>query len=86
VSRVRLKLPLQKNVFFRSGKDGLLLEVIDYFLALFPVFTLSTNFPIIAITLRYTIVYKSRCFKVKRQRDCLIRTVNNSIKMSFSIP
>ena len=27
-------------------------EIADYFLALFPVFTLSTNFPIIAITLR----------------------------------
>lgn len=28
------------------------IEVIQYFLALFPVFTLSTNFPIISITLR----------------------------------
>ena len=37
---------------FRSQADGVLIEVIDYFLALFPVFTLSTNFPIIAITLR----------------------------------
>jgi amino acid permease len=36
----------------RSHQEGVLLEVIDYFLNLFPVFTLSTNFPIIAITLR----------------------------------
>ena len=28
------------------------MKVIHYFLSLFPVFTLSTNFPIIAITLR----------------------------------
>lgn len=28
------------------------IQIIDYFLALFPVFTLSTSFPIIAITLR----------------------------------
>ena len=31
---------------------GLATLLADYFLALFPVFTLSTNFPIIAITLR----------------------------------
>ena len=31
---------------------GLATKIADYFLALFPVFTLSTNFPIIAITLR----------------------------------
>lgn len=33
-------------------EDSLLMRVIGYFLALFPVFTLSTSFPIIAITLR----------------------------------
>ncbi|XP_014219543.1 transmembrane protein 104 homolog isoform X2 [Copidosoma floridanum] len=32
--------------------DNIVLIVIQYFLALFPVFTLSTSFPIIAITLR----------------------------------
>jgi len=31
---------------------GKFMEVIDYFLALFPVFTLSASFPVIAITLR----------------------------------
>jgi hypothetical protein len=36
----------------RTHTEGVFVEVIDYFLALFPVFTLSTNFPIIAITLR----------------------------------
>ncbi|XP_049853891.1 transmembrane protein 104 homolog isoform X3 [Schistocerca gregaria] len=35
-----------------SDDVGLLMKVIEYFLALFPVFTLSTSFPIIAITLR----------------------------------
>lgn len=33
-------------------KHGMFVLMIQYFLALFPVFTLSTNFPIIAITLR----------------------------------
>ena len=37
---------------FRCGDSSLLLESVDYFLALFPVFTLSTSFPIIGITLR----------------------------------
>lgn len=32
--------------------SNLFVKIIDYFLTLFPVFTLSTNFPIIAITLR----------------------------------
>ena len=38
---------------FKPTESGgnLPLEIADYFLALFPVFTLSTNFPIIAITL-----------------------------------
>lgn len=35
-----------------SIEDSLLMRIIGYFLALFPVFTLSTSFPIIAITLR----------------------------------
>ncbi|XP_023322274.1 transmembrane protein 104 homolog [Eurytemora carolleeae] len=36
----------------RCGDSSLFLEGVDYFLALFPVFTLSTSFPIIGITLR----------------------------------
>jgi len=35
-----------------GSSTSLPVEIADYFLALFPVFTLSTNFPIIAITLR----------------------------------
>lgn len=35
-----------------SKSDNIFIIVIEYFLALFPVFTLSTSFPIIAITLR----------------------------------
>ncbi|KAH9365820.1 hypothetical protein HPB48_013356 [Haemaphysalis longicornis] len=45
-----LSFPLQPN----SGTDSIIphIPVLQYFLSLFPVFTLSTNFPIIAITLR----------------------------------
>lgn len=35
-----------------AGDVGLVMKIVEYFLALFPVFTLSTSFPIIAITLR----------------------------------
>ena len=38
------------NFFIRHG--AIVLIIIGYFLVLFPVFTLSTNFPIISITLR----------------------------------
>ena len=36
----------------QGSTPSLPVEIADYFLALFPVFTLSTNFPIIAITLK----------------------------------
>jgi len=35
-----------------GSNPSVLIKLVDYFLNLFPVFTLSTNFPIIAITLR----------------------------------
>lgn len=38
--------------FVPTDNDNIFLEIVEYFLALFPVFTLSTSFPIIAITLR----------------------------------
>lgn len=38
--------------FVPSDNENIFLEIVEYFLALFPVFTLSTSFPIIAITLR----------------------------------
>jgi amino acid permease len=38
--------------FVPKDNDNIFLEIVEYFLALFPVFTLSTSFPIIAITLR----------------------------------
>ncbi|KAJ2946152.1 hypothetical protein O0L34_g5084 [Tuta absoluta] len=38
--------------FVPTDNDNVFLEIIEYFLTLFPVFTLSTSFPIIAITLR----------------------------------
>ncbi|XP_058452202.1 transmembrane protein 104 homolog [Malaya genurostris] len=40
------------NFVPNSNQDSGFLKAIEYFLALFPVFTLSTSFPIIAITLR----------------------------------
>lgn len=40
------------NFVPNSDQDSAILKAIEYFLALFPVFTLSTSFPIIAITLR----------------------------------
>lgn len=40
------------NFIPTAKQSDLFLVFIDYFLALFPVFTLSTSFPIIAITLR----------------------------------
>ncbi|XP_013143457.1 PREDICTED: transmembrane protein 104 [Papilio polytes] len=38
--------------FVPTDNENIFLEIVEYFLALFPVFTLSTSFPIIAITLR----------------------------------
>ena len=38
-----------------SDNDQLIMKVIEYFLTLFPVFTASTSFPILAITLRNNI-------------------------------
>lgn len=40
------------NFVPNSTQTDIVLKFIEYFLALFPVFTLSTSFPIIAITLR----------------------------------
>lgn len=41
--------------FIPTDDDSMLLKILEYFLSLFPVFTLSTSFPIIAITLRNNI-------------------------------
>lgn len=38
--------------FVPSDNENIFLKIVDYFLSLFPVFTLSTSFPIIAITLK----------------------------------
>ncbi|CAO1437021.1 unnamed protein product [Diamesa tonsa] len=40
------------NFIPQASQQSIVLKTIEYFLALFPVFTLSTSFPIIAITLR----------------------------------
>lgn len=39
-----------------KGETNIILKVVDYFLAMFPIFTLSTSFPIIAITLKNNLV------------------------------
>jgi amino acid permease len=39
-----------------DGTDSLFLKVIKYYLSLFPVFTISASFPIIAITLRNNLI------------------------------
>ncbi|XP_037091660.1 transmembrane protein 104-like [Pollicipes pollicipes] len=46
-------------------------RVLDYFLTLFPVFTLSTNFPIIAITLRNNL--QTLCLTEGRRHGLFIR-------------
>jgi len=48
-------------------------KVLAYFIALFPVFTLSSSFPIIGITLRNNLetILKS-CFKVQRKQRILL--------------
>lgn len=38
--------------FTPKPSDPFILRALDYFLTLFPVFTLSTNFPVVAVTLR----------------------------------
>ena len=40
-----------------GSNPSVVIKLVDYFLNLFPVFTLSTNFPIIAITLRCRLQY-----------------------------
>lgn len=40
------------NFIPTADKSNIILRLVEYFLALFPVFTLSASFPIIAITLR----------------------------------
>lgn len=50
--------------FVPTDNDNILLEIVEYFLALFPVFTLSTSFPIIAITLRNNL--QSLCLDTTR--------------------
>ncbi|XP_037302387.1 transmembrane protein 104 homolog [Manduca sexta] len=50
--------------FVPTDNENILLEIVEYFLALFPVFTLSTSFPIIAITLRNNL--QSLCLDTSR--------------------
>lgn len=47
--------------FVPAADAGLGLQIVDYYLTLFPVFTLSTSFPIIAITLRNNLM--AMCLK-----------------------
>ena len=48
----------------RGGKQGIFMQVIDYYLSLFPVFTISASFPIIGKEILfknfYFLFYKKR--------------------------
>lgn len=48
--------------FVPSSDSGIFMKIIMYYLSLFPVFTLSTSFPIIALTLQNNL--KARCLDV----------------------
>ncbi|XP_075231085.1 transmembrane protein 104 homolog isoform X2 [Lycorma delicatula] len=55
--------------FTPKPNDPFILRGIDYFLTLFPVFTLSTNFPVVAVTLRsnlQSIISPQRSWFVRR--------------------
>ena len=56
-----------------SGNPITTVEFIQYFLALFPVFTLSTNFPIIGITLRNNL--QSLCLTEGRDYNTFVRRI-----------
>ena len=57
------------NFFDSSAAHATLRVVLGYYLALFPVFTLSTNFPIISITLRENLKALFRSLLKKWQGD-----------------
>ena len=50
-----------------NNKESLFLVIIDYYLSLFPVFTISASFPIIGITLRNNL--KSLYYFVSKRHD-----------------
>jgi amino acid permease len=68
----------------KNANDGTFLLIIDYYLSLFPVFTISASFPIIGITLRNNL--KSLYFLVSKGKDGDNSSsgVNNFI--SFGLP
>jgi amino acid permease len=71
----------------RNGKQSVLLQIIDYYLSLFPVFTISASFPIIGITLRNNL--KSLyMFAVKKQitSNDLVLTGNETRFINFGLP
>lgn len=53
--------------------SNLFVKIIEYFLTLFPVFTLSTNYPIIAITLRNNL--QTLLFKQDTRYNFIIRNI-----------
>ena len=52
-----------------QSSNNIATEIADYLLALFPVFTLSTNFPIIAITLRNNLGKPSKNILIQKNHD-----------------
>ncbi|CAG7821968.1 unnamed protein product [Allacma fusca] len=69
-------LNFKKDSYFAEDPYFIIIFVTDYFLPLFPVFTLSTNFPIIAITLKNNL-------KALFQIHDDIEDENNSLIMSI---
>lgn len=57
----------------RGHSTGWFELVLDYFLTLFPVFTLSTNFPVIAITLRNNL--HTLCLSEGRRHGLFVRRI-----------
>lgn len=69
-----------------SGTDSIIphIPVLQYFLSLFPVFTLSTNFPIIAITLRNNLRSLFLREEPSRQHRTASSASNNSLLSTSS--
>jgi hypothetical protein len=73
-----------------GNSDSLLLTIIEYYLSLFPVFTISASFPIIAITLRNNLISLFKLVKYgslnyKRNMMMAQSTVQQNSKFIFYV-
>ncbi|CAA97776.2 Transmembrane protein 104 homolog [Caenorhabditis elegans] len=60
--------------FFHDGNTSFIYSIIDYFLALFPIITLTSSYPIIALTLinNFNVVKDILCPKVGQENESLL--------------